>query len=143
MKQNHEHIKTIPIENFFSTICGCEHWTQRREQQHESNIEGRHLERKHEVKEAHAVEERAGMQRIWNDPSQATEAKELRGAKAAERLKKLTNPEIFSLRGKDNAQSRKKQEWTEYTLTRSYGPSQVARRDEKGKEPNKGVALWN
>ena len=44
------------------------------------------MERKHEVKEAHAVEERAEMQRIWNDPSQATEAKELRGAKAAERL---------------------------------------------------------
>ena len=34
----------------------------RREQQHESNIEGRHLERKHEVKEAHAVEERAGIE---------------------------------------------------------------------------------
>ena len=50
------------------------------------------------------------MQRIWNDPSQATEAKELRGAKAAARLKKLTNPEIFSLREKDNAQSRKKQD---------------------------------
>ena len=55
------------------------------------------------------------IQRIWNDPSQATEAKELRGAKAAERLKTLTNPEI---RGKDNGQSRKKQERTEYTLTR-------------------------
>ena len=82
------------------------------------------MERKHEVKEARAVEERAGMQRIWNDPSQATEAKELCGAKAAERLKTLTNPEI---RGKDNGQSRKKQERTEYTLTRSYGPSQRAR----------------
>ena len=73
------------------------------------------MERKHEVKEARAVEERAGMQRIWNDPSQATEAKELCGAKAAERLKTLTNPEI---RGKDNGQSRKMQERTEYTLTR-------------------------
>ena len=76
----------------------------RGEQHHESNIEGCHLERKHEVKEAHAVEERAGMH--------ASEAKELCGAKtlAAERLKTLTNPEIFSLRGKDNGQSRKKQE---------------------------------
>ena len=40
----------ILIENFFSTICGCDHWTQRREENHESNIEGRYLERKHEVK---------------------------------------------------------------------------------------------
>ena len=61
--------------------------------------------------------------------SKATEAKELRGAKAAERLKTLTNPEIFSLREKENGQSRKMQEWTEYTLTRSYGPSQRARRE--------------
>ena len=98
---------------------------------YKSNIEGRHLKPKHEVKEAQTVEERAGMQRIWNDPSQTTEDKELRGAKAAERLKTLTNPEIFSLRGKDNGQSRKKQEWTEYTLTRSYGPSQRARRERK------------
>ena len=84
MKQNDENINPIPIENFFSTICGCDNWTQRREQHHESNIEGSHLqlEQKPEVKEAHAVEERAGMQRIWNDPSQATEAKELCGAKA-------------------------------------------------------------
>ena len=51
-------------------------------QHYESNIKGRHLEPKHEVKEAHAVEERAGMQRIWNYPSQETEAKELCGAKA-------------------------------------------------------------
>ena len=40
----------------------------------------------------------------------------------------LTNPEI---RGKDNGQSRKKQERTDYTLTRSYGPSQRARRERK------------
>ena len=73
------------------------------------------MERKHEVKEARAVEERAGMQSIWNDPIQATEAKELCGAKAAERLKTLTNPDI---RGKDNGQSRKNEERTEYTLTR-------------------------
>ena len=45
------------------------------------------MEQKHKVKEARAVEERAGKQRIFNDPSQATEAKELRGAKAAEHLK--------------------------------------------------------
>ena len=82
MKQNDENINPIPIKNFFSTICGCDHWAQRREQHRESNIEGRHLERKYEVKEAYAVEERAGMQRIWNYPSQATEAKELCGAKA-------------------------------------------------------------
>ena len=44
-------------------------------------------------------------------------------------MKTLTNPEIFSLRGKKNGQSRKKQEWAEYTLTTSYGPSQRVRRE--------------
>ena len=44
-------------------------------------------------------------------------------------MKTLTNPEIFDLWQKDIGQSRKKQEWTEYTLTISYGPSQRARRE--------------
>jgi hypothetical protein len=44
-------------------------------------------------------------------------------------LKTLTNPEIFSLRQKDNGQSRKKRECTEYTLTTSYSPSRRARRE--------------
>ena len=79
LKQNDENINPIPIESFFSTICGCNHWTQ---EGAAPRVKDHHLERKHEVKEAHAVEERAGMQRIWNYPSQATEAKELCGAKA-------------------------------------------------------------
>jgi hypothetical protein len=68
-------------------------------------------------------------------------------------LKTLTNPEIFSLGQKDNGQSRKKQEWTEYTLTRSYGPSQRAREERErtkqkalhnrnGKNETEGVALY-
>ena len=78
------------------------------------------------------------MQRIWNDPSQATEAKELCGAKAAECLKTLTNPEI---RGKDNGQSRKKQERTEYA-DQIIRPKPTC---ETRKEMNetKGVALRN
>ena len=45
------------------------------------------LQYKYEFKEAHTVEDRARMQRIWNDPSQATQAKELcaEGAKLHER----------------------------------------------------------
>ena len=35
------------------------------------------LEQKYEFKEAHTFEERAPLQRIRNDPSQATQAKEL------------------------------------------------------------------
>ena len=81
MKQNEKNVNPIPIENFFSTICGCDHWTQRREQHHKPNIEGRHLDWNGNMKsEAHVVEERAGMQRIWTDPNQVTEAKELRDA---------------------------------------------------------------
>ena len=44
LKQNYENVNPIPTENFFSTICGCDHWTQRREQHHEPNIEGHHLD---------------------------------------------------------------------------------------------------
>ena len=105
--------------------------TQRREQQHESNIEGAslRLEWKHEVKEARAAKERAGMQRIWNDPSQTTKPKELRCAKAAKRLKTRMNPDMYSLSKKHNKQSSKKQECTEYMLTRSNSPSQRARQE--------------
>ena len=101
------------------------------------------LDWKHEVKEARAVKEKAGMQKIWNDLSQATEAKELHRAKAAKRLKAMicTNPDMYSPRKKHNGQSRKKQEWTEYTLTRSYSPSQRARRERE--RTKQGVALWN
>jgi len=47
-----------------------------------------------------------------------------------------TNPEIFSLRQKDIGQSRKKQEWTEYTAK----PTCKTR---KGKNETKGFAQWN
>ena len=52
-------------------------------------------------------------------------------------MKTLTNPEIFSLGGKDNGQSRKKQEWTEYTVTRFTAQANV--RDEEEKERNKAL----
>ena len=51
-------------------------------------------------------------------------------------MKTLTNPEIFNLRQKDIGQSRKKQEWTEYTLT-THHTAQANVQDEKGKERNK------
>ena len=63
------------------------------------------LERNHEVKEAHAVTSWNAKNLEWS--IQATEAKELCGAKVAKRLTTMIskNPDMYSPRKKDNGQS--------------------------------------
>jgi len=91
----------------------------------------------------HTVEERALMQRVWNDPSQATQAKEL-CAEAAKlrRTMTRTNPDRTSQEEKKSpVQERAKMD---RIRADAYHAAQASVRDEKGKESNRThCTIWN
>ena len=94
-QKNDENANPIPIENFVATIDG---WDHSRAGQRDPKIEGNHLNENWNMNSKnHTVLESALMQKVWNDPSQATQAKEL-CAEAAKlrRTMTRTNPDRTS-----------------------------------------------